>query len=266
MQEINMNLPSSASRITLDNGDYIAYYQHISKSRKNLPGIVFLGGFMSDMGGTKAVALQNFCETQDYSFLRFDYFGHGESSQTFTEGTISAWTDNAITALDRLTKGPQILVGSSMGGWVMLLAALKRPERVAGLIGIAAAPDFTKDLMWDIFPEDIRKTLKTEGIYDMSSEYSDCPYPITYELIKDGNDNLLLDKDIPIECPVTLIHGMKDDDVPYDLSMRLATRLATPHVQLNLIKDGDHRMSSEENILLLCRRIEEMLAICSNKD
>lgn len=247
-------------------GGRIAYHQHISTHNPHLPGIIFLGGFMSDMGGTKAMALQEFCEKNDYSYLRFDYFGHGQSDLTFTDGTISLWKQNAVDVIDQLTQGPQLLIGSSMGGWIMLLAALARAERVAGLIGIASAPDFTRGLIWDLLDAATQQILRIKGIYSLESEYGDAPYPITYQLIEDGDRHMLLHQEIPIHCPVRLLHGMQDRDVPHTLSLKLVEQLKSDDAQVTLIKNADHRMSTAKNIQLLCERLEEMLAICSKKD
>ena len=182
------------------NGSTIAYHKIIGKE----PNIVFLGGYMSDMDGTKAIFFQNHCQKHGLSYLRFDYSGHGRSSGEFITGTIKQWSDDAICVIDQLTQGPLILVGSSMGGWIMMLVALARPERIKGLIGIAAAPDFTEQLMWNRFPAKIKKTLLREKIYYQPTEYGDKPYPITLNLIEDARHNLILDKPIPIKCPCLL--------------------------------------------------------------
>lgn len=236
-------------------GVSIAYHRTRGKS----PGVVFLGGFMSDMTGTKAVTLEAFCRSRGSAFLRFDYRGHGASSGRFEDGTIGLWAEDALTAFDRLTEGPQVLVGSSMGGWIALLTALARRERVAGLVGIAAAPDFTEDLLWDAFPPDQREVLTRDGELPLPSEYSERPYSITLKLIEDGRRRLLLRTAIDLACPVRLLHGMRDPDVPWQRSLRLADKLATPDVRVHLIKDGDHRLSREQDLALLCRTVEELL-------
>ncbi len=240
-------------------GHSLAYQQY--NAGEGRPSVLFLGGFMSDMTGTKATALHQFCEGKQYNFTRFDYFGHGQSSGTFEEGTIGRWRDDAVEVLDGLTSEKQVVVGSSMGGWLMLLVALARPERVAGLVGIASAPDFTERLIWDAMTPTMRQTLERDGLYDLASEYSDRPYPISMELIRDGREYLLLQEKIEIQCPVRLLHGMKDDDVPYGLSVELAERLVSDNVEVTLVKNADHRMSSESDIALLCQTVEEMLAI-----
>lgn len=236
-----------ASRLHRRDGATIAYRRTAGKG----PGLVFLGGFMSDMTGTKASFLEEHAQRRGRAFLRFDYFGHGESSGDFEDGTIGRWAEDAVAALDELTEGPQVLVGSSMGGWLMLLTALARPERVAGLVGLAAAPDFTEDLMWATFAPAIRATIEREGVYREPSQYSDQPYTITRRLIEEGREHLLLRRSIPLDCPVRLLHGMADPDVPWQLSPRLAETLASEDVELHLVKTGDHRLSTPGDLALL---------------
>ncbi len=240
-------------------GAGIAYHRtradesHSRDTKATLPGIVFLGGFMSDMTGGKALALETHAKARGQAFVRFDYLGHGASSGRFEDGTIGRWADDAVAVLDNLSEGPQILVGSSMGGWIMLLAALARPERVAGLIGIAAAPDFTQTLMWDAFGPDIRAALRRDGIYRQPSDYGEAPYPITLGLIEDGRQHLIMDKPIPITCPVRLIHGTADGDVPYTLSLDLMDKLESADVEVTLVKDGGHRLSEPQDLARLTR-------------
>ena len=214
---------------------------------------------MSDMEGTKATALEEFCQEKGYNFIRFDYMGHGQSSGKFTEGTIGLWKENTLKVLDELTEGPQMLIGSSMGGWLMLLVALERKERIAGLIGIASAPDFTEDLIWNDMNKEAQKTLMEKGVYTLESDYGDDPYPITKELIEEGRKHLLLKNNINIDCPVRLIHGILDEDVPSHLSITLGQQLTTDNMCINLIEDGDHRMSNPENIELLYDTIEDLM-------
>jgi pimeloyl-ACP methyl ester carboxylesterase len=236
-------------------GVSIAYHRTRGKS----PGVVFLGGFMSDMTGTKAMTLEAFCRSRGQAFLRFDYRGHGASSGRFEDGTIGLWAEDALAAFDQLTEGPQVLVGSSMGGWIALLTALARRDRVAGLVGIAAAPDFTEDLLWDAFPPEQRMALTRDGMLRLPSEYSEQPYSITLKLIEDGRQHLLLCNAIDLPCPVRLLHGMRDSDVPWNRSLVLADKLTTPDVRVDLVKDGDHRLSREQDLALLCRSVEELL-------
>ena len=210
------------------------------------------------MTGTKATALEAHCRAAGRAYLRFDYQGHGESSGEFTDGTIGQWADDAIAVIDGVTDGPQVVVGSSMGGWIMLLAALARPQRVAGLIGIAAAPDFTEDLMWRRFGREIRKTLFRDGVYYEPSDYDEEPAPITMKLIEDGRRHLLLGRPIAIHCPVRLFHGMKDESVPWMTASRLAEKLLAEDVRVMLVKDGDHRLSREQDLARLFMAVDEL--------
>ena len=244
-----------ASFLSKPDGARIAYHKTPGKA----PGIVFLGGFASDMTGTKALALEAHAKQRGQAFLRFDYQGHGQSTGAFADGTIGLWHSDALAILDAVTEGPQILVGSSMGGWMMLLTAARRPDRIAGLVGIASAPDFTEDLMWRGFSKEIRQTLLRDGFYQRPSEYSDEPYTITMKLIEDGRDHLLLRDPLVINAPVRLLHGMADPDVPYQVSLRIAEHVTCPDLRVHLIKDGDHRLSSERDLDLLTSTIDAML-------
>jgi pimeloyl-ACP methyl ester carboxylesterase len=245
----------AASFLIKPDGAKIAYHRTPGKA----PGIVFLGGFASDMTGTKAVALEAHAKRRGQAFLRFDYQGHGQSSGAFADGTIGLWHSDALAILDAETEGPQILVGSSMGGWMMLLTAARRPDRIAGLVGIAPAPDFTEDLMWPGFSEEIRETLLRDGFYQRPSEYSDEPYTITMKLIEDGRNHLLLRDPLVIDAPVRLLHGMADPDVPYQVSLRIAEHVACPDLRVHLIKHGDHRLSTERDLAILTETIDAML-------
>jgi len=244
--------PGSLSRA---GGASIAYHQVAGRK----PGLMFCGGFMSDMTGTKATALEAYARRRGQAFVRFDYQGHGASSGDFKDGTIGLWSEDAITVLDEVAEGPQILIGSSMGGWIMLLAALARPERIAGLVGIAAAPDFTEDLMWDRYGPEIRETLRRDGIYQEPSDYSDEPYTITMTLIEEARQRLLLRGSIPIACPVRLIHGTADEAVPYETSLRLMEQLESDDVEVVLVKDGDHRLSEPADLTRLEGAIDALL-------
>ncbi|MCC7274294.1 MAG: alpha/beta hydrolase [Alphaproteobacteria bacterium] len=245
---------TSAATIADRAGRRLAYHRLPGRG----PGIVFLGGFMSDMTGTKAMALEAACRAAGRAFLRFDYGGHGASEGRFVDGTIGGWAADAITMLDAATEGPQILVGSSMGGWLMVLAALARPGRIAGLVGIAAAPDFTEDLMWQEFPEPVRRVLLRDGIWHEPSAYGAAPYPITLRLIEEGRGHLVLRAPIALTCPVRLLHGVADRDVPWRQSQMLMERLAASDVTLTLVKDGDHRLSRPEDIARLVATVETL--------
>ncbi len=251
--------------LTREDGTNLAYYKTEGRKASGeaaapAPGLVFLGGFMSDMSGTKAVALEAYARRAGRDFLRFDYRGHGASSGRFEDGTVGLWAADAVAALDALTDGPQILIGSSMGGWIMLLAALARPERVAGLIGIAAAPDFTEDLIWRRATVEQRATLRRDGHIDRPSAYSEAPYRITLRLIEEGRDHLLLGAPIPLSCPVRLIHGMADVDVPWQTSLRLAEALQSDDVEVTLVKNAAHRLSEPQDMRRLEVCIEELTA------
>ncbi|HLS68447.1 MAG TPA: alpha/beta hydrolase [Kiloniellales bacterium] len=233
----------------LERGDGHRLAYHRIEGKK--PGVVFLGGFRSDMTGTKALTLEAWARERGQAFLRFDYLGHGQSSGDFEEGTIGRWAEDAIAALDQLTEGPQILVGSSMGGWIMLLTALARPERIAGLVGIAPAPDFTESLMWAEFTEEQRKQVLEEGRLPLPSPYDEKPTVITRALIEDGRNHLLLKQPIPLTCPLRILQGRQDPDVPWEHALRLEEAYEGTDVQITLIKDGDHRLSREEDLELI---------------
>jgi pimeloyl-ACP methyl ester carboxylesterase len=236
-------------------GVSIAYHSTPGKS----PGVMFCGGFMSDMTGGKALALEAFCRGRGQAFVRFDYAGHGQSSGRFEDGTIGAWTEDALAVLDRVAQGPQVIVGSSMGGWIAINLALARPDRLKALVGIAAAPDFTDDLIWHDLPPEAQMMLETDGVVYERSEYDDRPYPITMNLIHEARDHLRLRGEIAIDAPVRLLHGMLDADVPWKRSLMLAEKLRTPDVRVVLVKDGDHRLSREQDLALLTRTVEDLI-------
>ena len=222
------------------------------------PTVVFLPGFRSDMTGDKATALAAFCGARGVGMMRFDYSGHGVSGGDFLDGTIGAWAADALDVVDVLTSGPLVLVGSSMGGWIALLAALARPERVVGLVGVAAAPDFTQRLMWDSMAPAERAVVERDGVLYVPSQYGE-PTPITRRLIEDGAKHLLLGGRIPIRCPVRLLHGQADPDVPWELSLRVAEQVETPDVRVVLVKDGDHRLSRPADLALLRQTVAALL-------
>jgi pimeloyl-ACP methyl ester carboxylesterase len=211
------------------------------------PTIVFLPGYGSDMSGTKAVALDAWAEAQGRAMLRFDYRGCGQSAGVFGEATLDDWRDDALDMIDGLTEGPLILVGSSMGGWLMLLVALERRERVAGLVGIAAAPDFTD---WG-YDEALRATIEQDGLIAIHHPDYDTPEITTRAFLESGQANLLLDGEIPIDCPVRLLQGLDDTDVPPSIAFRLGRALRSDDVQTVLVKGGDHRLSRPGDLGLL---------------
>lgn len=228
------------------------------------PGLFWLGGFKSDMNGTKASALADFAARTGRAYVRFDYSGHGESDGRFEDGTISSWLEDAIAVFESQTEGPQILAGSSMGGWIALLLARalakkRQSSRLAGMVLIAPAPDFTEDLMWAQFSDEIRREIEQKGSWQRPSAYGEDPYPITHALIEDGRKHLLLDKPIELGCPVRILQGAQDMDVPYAHALKLVSCLAQDDVVMTLVKDGDHRLSRPEDLERLFGIIGELL-------
>lgn len=234
----------------------LAYRQDGRESAR--PGVMFLSGFFSDMTGTKASYLADWCEKEGARFTRFDYRGHGLSSGRFTDHCIGDWLDDAIKMLDAVTSGPQILVGSSMGGWIMLLLALARPLRIKGLVGIAAAPDFTEELVWNVFTPAQKLEMQEKGVIYEPSDYGD-PLPYTLKLIEDGRKHLLLQDKIKISVPVRLLQGMKDLDVPWRVAPRIAERLESADVRVTLVKEGDHRLSTPPELELIAASVLEIM-------
>jgi pimeloyl-ACP methyl ester carboxylesterase len=232
------------------------------------PGIFWLGGFKSDMKGTKAVALDEHAAKTGRASIRFDYSGHGESGEKFEDGTISHWLEDALAVFANHARGPQIVVGSSMGGWMALLLAralardpsLAKDAKLAGLVLIAPAPDFTEELMWKNFSAEVRREIETKGAWQRPSAYGDAPYAITKRLIEDGRSHLLLGQPIEVKCPVRILQGMLDPDVPWQHAMRLVSCLAQDDVAMTLIKDGDHRLSRPEDIERLLKTVDELAA------
>jgi pimeloyl-ACP methyl ester carboxylesterase len=213
------------------------------------------------MGGTKALTLDSWCRDRGQAFLRFDYTGHGQSSGTLIDGTIGQWAADAIFAIEQVTKGPLVLVGSSMGGWIMMLVARALPARVAGMVGIAAAPDFTEDLIWQNLDEAGRERLAREGVMYEPSEYDDEPTPITLALIEDGRNQLVLREAFPFDGPVRLIHGMRDPDVPWQTAQRIADKVTSADVELILVKQGEHRLSEPHDLARLTRFVGEVCGL-----
>ncbi|WP_298847409.1 alpha/beta hydrolase [uncultured Ruegeria sp.] len=221
-------------------GRRLAYHQ----SQGSGPTIVFLGGLKSDMEGTKAVHLDAWAQARGRSFLRFDYSGHGESSGVFTDGCIGDWHQDTLAAVSELTKGPLIVVGSSMGGWQALLLARSMPERIAGMVTIAAAPDFTEDGYWASFSDDQKAALNTVGHVELPSDYME-PYIITKRMIEDGRQNLVLRRALDLPFPVRFLQGTADTAVSTETAMRLLEHATGPNIRLLLVKDADHRFSDE---------------------
>lgn len=222
------------------------------------PGVVFLGGFMSDMTGSKAMFLQDWAERQGRAFLRFDYSGHGQSSGAFEDGCIGDWAEDAMAAIVALTDGPQVLVGSSMGGWIALQIARALPDRIKGIVGIAAAPDFTEDSMWAGFSAAQRAELMDQGRIVIPSDYSAEGYPITRRLIQDGRQRLVLRTPLSLPFPVRLLQGTADRDVPVDVALRLMDHADCPDLRLTLVKGADHRFSTPECLAMIATAVEEV--------
>lgn len=241
--------------ITTAQGRRLAY--HLSEGTG--PGVVFLGGFHSDMGGTKAVYLEEWARAQCRAFLRFDYSGHGASSGTFTEGAIGDWAEDALAAIEALTVGPQVLVGSSMGGWISLLTCKALGKRIAGLVTVAAAPDFTEDSFWDGFSEDQKAQMQRDGRVVLPSDYED-PYIITKRLVEEGREQLVLRSPLHLDMPVRFLQGTADADVSVDVAMRLLNHADGGDMRLTLVKGADHRFSSLECLALIASAVEEVTA------
>ena len=240
---------------TREDGARIAYRRVSGRS----PTVVFLGGFSSGMTGTKAAHLDAWCRERGQAYLRFDYQGHGASSGRFVDGTIGTWRDDALAVIEGCTDGPLILVGSSMGAWIMLLVAGALSGRVHALVGVAAAPDFTEELIWKPLPAESRAELTRAGVIHLPSEYAEEGSPISLALIDEGREHLLLGASIALQCPVRLLHGADDSDVPWELSCRLLEALISSDVTLELIKGGDHRLSTPADLARLSRTLDGLL-------
>jgi len=245
---------SGHSFLETPQGRQIAFHQTSGQG----PGVVFLGGFNSDMGGTKAVFLQDWAEKTGRAFLRFDYSGHGDSSGQFEEGSIGDWAQDAAEAITQLTDGPQVLVGSSMGGWMSLLMAQRIPEKVAGLVTIAAAPDFTEDSMWGSFDAAQRAELMDQGKLVLPSDYDE-PYTITKRLIEEGRENLVLRAPLRLPFPVRFLQGTADADVDMSVALRLLQHASGTDMRLTLVDGADHRFSDETCLALIAATIESVL-------
>lgn len=222
-----------------------------------LPTLVFLTGFCSDMEGTKALYLADLCAARGQAMLRFDYSGHGQSGGDFMDGTIGAWFEDALAVIDAVPEGPLLLVGSSMGGWIGLLCALARPERVIGYIGLAAAPDFTKDVS-NILSAEQRALLDHQGYFPLPGDTPERRRIVTRRLLEEGAEHCLLPGPIAIDCPVRLIQGMKDDDVPWPTAQRLLDAIRSSDKKVHFVEEGDHRLSTPSDLALLGRMVAEI--------
>ncbi len=246
-------MEDAVAKLKTKSGRVLAYERLAGRG----PGVVFLGGFMSDMQGTKALALEAWAREEGRAFLRFDYSGHGESAGAFTEGCIGDWAEDARAVIEGLTEGPQVLVGSSMGGWIAALMSRRIPERIAGIVGIAAAPDFTEDSMWAGFSEAQRARLMGEGLVYLPSDYGDS-YPITRRLIEDGRRHLVLRAPLPMPFPVRLLQGEADRDVDMSVALKLFRHIEGEDVRLTIVKGADHRFSSPECLALIKESVSEI--------
>lgn len=245
-----------AEYIELDDGSRLAVRHRPGRD----PGVLFCPGFHSNMEGEKALALDAWCKAGDRQVTRFDYFGHGESPGAVETGRVGRWAADTIAVIDRVTRGPQLIVGSSMGGWMMLLAALARPERVHALVGIASAPDFTRMMTRKLRQDGLQAQLDAQGYIDMPSHYpGESTYRIEKAFLEEAEQHCLLNREIPLNVPVRLLHGQADEDVDWQLSITLAERLASKDVQIHLVKDGDHRLSRTEDIELLVGTVSSLL-------
>jgi len=228
-----------------------------------LPGLFWLGGFNSDMQGTKALALDAWAGERNRACVRFDYSGHGESEGRFVDGTIGRWLEESVAVFEQFCTGPQVVIGSSMGGWMALLLARELASRaekhaaLAGLVLIAPAPDFTEDLMWKGFSPEVRREIETKGVWLRPSQYGE-PYPITRALIVEGRSHLLLGSAIDVGCPVRILQGAQDPDVPWQHAFALAQRLPSDDVVLTMIQDGDHRLSRPQDIARIIAAVAEI--------
>ena len=247
---------SQASHLSIGDSEHIAYRRVEGRT----PGVMFLCGHGSDMDGTKALEVEAWAQANGRSCLRFDYRGHGGSSGEFLDGNVSSWTQDCLAAFDALTDGPQILVGSSLGGWLMLNLALARPDRVAGLIGIAAAPDFTEDLIWKPLDEAAKLDFQASGQISFENPYADDPIVYPYHLIEDGRHHLRLQAPLPITIPTRLLHGMQDTEVPWQTATRLAEQLQSDDVTVILDKTATHRFSEPRQLAQLDRVLDELVS------
>lgn len=222
--------------------------------------MVFLSGYASDMSGTKATFLEAGAKSRGRAFLRFDYQGHGESSGEFADGSIGLWSEDARALIEHVCSGPLLLVGSSMGAWIMLEVALALKHRVAALLGIASAPDFSEDLILPTLSPEQTAELQQEGMLKLPSRYADEPQIVSRHFLEEGRRHLLLRSQIGLDCPVRLLHGLEDPDVPWQTSVRLAGALRSRDVQLTLIKGGDHRLSSPDELQIIQDALDSLIA------
>lgn len=237
-------------------GNKLAYV-HMKGGKASLPTVVFLGGYRSDMEGTKALYLERVCRARGQNFIRFDYSGHGKSGGKFEDGSIGSWTQDTLDILDKVSEGPLILVGSSMGGWIAFLCALARPFRVRGLVGIAAAPDFTIWIEADMSAGH-KADLAEKGYFEVPNEYSDAPYIFTKTFLEEGRSNTLLDRGIPLDIPIRLFQGKRDTSVPWEVARQIKEAVSGQDVEITWVEDGDHSLSREKDLPRIRALIDEI--------
>lgn len=247
-------MTETTGRLTRPDGHQIAWRRTEGRG----PTVVWLGGFRSDMAGTKAQVLADWAEMAGRDYLRFDYFGHGESSGDFLQGSITRWREDVLAVVDELTEGPLALAGSSMGGWLALLAAVARPDRVKSMVLIAPAPDFTEALMKPAFSAEALKALEDEGVWMEPSDYDPAGYPITRLLIEDGARWSVLPGPLGFDGPVRILQGARDASVPWTHAHELVAAIGSDHVVFTLIKDGDHRLSRPQDLALIVRAVDDL--------
>lgn len=246
--------------LTTENQRKIAFVRMPGRN----PGVVFLGGLKSDMAGSKALYLERWARAHGQAFLRFDYSGHGQSSGAFTDGAIGDWAADAMAAVTALTEGPQVLVGSSMGGWISLIIAGKIPEKIAGIVGIAAAPDFTEDSMWAGFSKQQRAELASTGQIALASDYGE-PYIITKRLITDGRANLVLRKPLSLPFAARFLQGTADEDVDQSVALRILDHARGDDIRVTLVKGADHRFSTPDCLGLIKANLIEVIGLAQNR-
>jgi len=260
---VNTLCPKGARTIlqTLKIAQTTLAYAHTTGTQ---PGVLFCGGFDSNMEGNKALYLEELCVSAGWQFTRFDYQGHGKSSGRLAEGGLSVWVEDALAVLDQVCVGPQIVVGSSMGGWIATLLSEKRPARVVALLNIAAAPDFTEQLIWNTLDTQTRKELMQGDSWTMPNRYEpNSAHTITMDFINSGRQCLVLDKPLSWKGPARLLHGTADVDVPSTLSQRLFDQLNASDAQLILVKHADHRFSNPEQLTLIGDKLLELRKLCA---
>jgi len=251
--------------MTTDTATPLSFLKHDSKTiayrrflAKDTPTIVFLHGHGSDMDGTKALVVEEWARHQNFGCIRFDYTGHGQSDGNMLDATIGQWKADCLAVIDQLVPGKCYLVGSSLGGWLMLLVAIARPEKISGLIGIAAAPDFTEELIWNALSKDQQKTMALNGQIALPNPYEESEVVYPYQLITEGRDHLVLGGMMPISCPVRLLHGMKDEEVPWQTANRIAEAIAHKNVQVLFDEDANHRFSEPDQLDTLLATLAEI--------